>query len=176
MFYLIYILIFIALIVVLIKLMEKKQASGGGTEKKKYYYHGSNNGSIKILEPRPSNLIKERKVVFATNNLSFALMFLGKWTDADISLGSINGKLYAMELYPDAFDKLRIPGYIYYLDPKYFHSDNRVGTRHHEFVSFEQVPVIKKKYFSDSFQEMKKLQKIKFIYFDQLEKFIAETI
>ena len=70
-------------------------------------YHGSSH-HIKTLEPRPTRVLEGESAVFATDSKTLSIIFIPKWTDCDFHLGYYNGRLYAMELYPDSFDLLKI--------------------------------------------------------------------
>lgn len=148
---------------------ERIEARFGRNERtEEYYYHGSSVLVEGKLEPRPSKVIEGDSAVFATNDLSTALMFIGTWSDADISYGTYNGVHHAVELHPGAFDLLKKPGYIYLLDPKYFKSDPRLGLQEKEFISCEEVPIVETVHIEDAFTEMQKLGVIKFVIFSDM--------
>jgi hypothetical protein len=100
-------------------------------------YHGSRHPIAK-LEPRPSRVIGGESAVFATNSRWLALVFIANATDAHIEIGVIgdNGRSipYIAEARPNAFELLKIPGYIYTVSARGFKSDPRLGMKRHEFI------------------------------------------
>lgn len=124
----------------------------------KYYFHGSGK-RLDVLEPHPSNVIDNESAVFATNSLSSALMFIGRWNDADIEHGHWGPTEesayhhYAREKYAGAFNLLKVPGYIHYVDSAPFHWDARLGLDT-EFISSEPVPVVKVEHVLDVFDRL----------------------
>ena len=139
------------------------------------YYHGSKfKIDSKYLEPRASRVIDNEKAVFATNNRAFALMFINKWNDSQIQLGSIGGSLYCLEMHPNTFNLLKGSGYIYGLSPSYFSTDKRLGMKKVEFISKKRVTILKVIKIKDALAEIKK--SIIMITFDKQEKFIRDYI
>lgn len=105
-------------------------------------YHGSLH-NIKILDPKPTKVLEGEDAVFATDSKALAVIFIPKWNDCDIDLGYHNNILYCLEQYPDAFNLFKnISGYVHVVSSKQFMSDDRLGMKHHEFISKKKVPVI----------------------------------
>lgn len=91
-------------------------------------YHGS---SLRLnnVEPRPSRVINNEAAVFGTPNRELALSFMAPWTDADLSLGSINNEPYVLEeRYPGAFEKIYKgkSGFLHHLPSADFAEDPRL--------------------------------------------------
>lgn len=103
------------------------------------YYHGSKI-QLNTIEPRPSKVVNNEKVVFATNNKWLSIAFIAKFTDNDIEIGVTNDVLYLCEQYENAFKFLKCSGYVHYVDEKYFQPDDRLGMKNHEFISHTCVP------------------------------------
>lgn len=105
-----------------------------------YLFHGSNIPSIKILEPKYSNLVKDN-VVFA-GELWAAIAYTGKWNDSTIQQGTINGIPYLKEMIPNAFaDTFSNGGYLYVIPSKYFISLPCLTK--FEKVSYKAVPILR---------------------------------
>ncbi len=131
-----------------------------GGQKKKWFYHGSPN-KLNILEPQSKNtaVIEGEGAVFATNTKWLGIFFIASGaTDSDIELGFIDGMPYILEQYDGAFDKFLKgkSGYLHYVDPKYFKSDERLGMPQHEFISYEPVPIMKVEKIDDIYEELEK--------------------
>lgn len=130
-----------------------------GGQSNKYYYHGSPL-KLDVLKPMSKRtlVVKGESVVFATNTRWLAIFFIAQGaTDADIELGFIDGIPYILEQYEGAFDKfLKGSGYLHYVDPKYFKSDKRLGMPNHEFISYQEVPILKVDEINDIYDELKK--------------------
>jgi hypothetical protein len=117
------------------------------------YYHGSPCKIMKAIMPMPSYVLRGDAAVFATHIRAFALMFIGRWRDADIELGVHNGRLYIKEMYHGAFNLLRVPGYVYTCCGE-FHSDDRLGMPSHEFVCMHEVPIVTVEKIACAFDEI----------------------
>lgn len=149
------------------------------TLQQKYLYHGSKKLIKNTLLPFPSKVVNGDMKVFATPSKGFALMFMGKkWHDDDIELGYNNEKniLYAIEKKKNIFKKVFVnrTGYLYKVSAKQFHTDDRLGMKHHEFIADEPVKIISTIVINDVYKELLKsniilytFDKIKFIYFNQ---------
>lgn len=143
---------------------------------KKFYYHGSPT-KLEKLEPRPSFVINNESAVFATDKRYLALVFIAKANDQDIELGFINNKPYILEQYPGAFDKFlkKKSGYIYYLDPKQFKQDKRLGMYNHEFISYNPVNILKTEKIKDIYEELVKSE-LNIVTFDMKVECIDKII
>jgi hypothetical protein len=119
----------------------------------KYLYHGS---PIKLngdLNPRPSKVIDGEEAVFATNEKFLAVLFISKFNDNQIDLGSFSNKIVITEQYPGAFDEcLNASGYLYYVSPNGFHSDQRLGMKNHEFINENKVKILKTEYIDNVYE------------------------
>jgi len=143
----------------------------------KYLYHGSKTLIKDVLLPFPSKVVDYEKKVFATQSKGFALMFMGKkWNDNDIELGYYNKELYAIEKKKNIFKKTfsNKTGYLYKVNAKQFHSDKRLGMKHHEYVADDSVNIISTQVINDVYEELIQsdiklyaFDKIKFIYFNE---------
>jgi len=137
----------------------------------KYYYHGSPIEIKKQLICKPSKIVDNEKVVFATNDIVFSVVFLTKWTNADMEFSKFsNDQPYVLrEEYPGAFNIYKnASGYIYYVDSIFFEHDERLGMKE-EFISHANVPIIKSKYIANVWKKLLNLQtnkKIILISFD----------
>lgn len=106
-------------------------------------YHGSPR-QLSVLEARPSGLLDDERVIYGTNRLDIAVFMAAHVSDAHIEFGSVNGKLYALEKYEGAFEKLKKQGYVYVVSADTFVSDKRLGLKHHEFVSYKKSMGVQK--------------------------------
>ena len=131
------------------------QNGGGGANNQKYYYHGSK-FDLDVLEPKPNKILDGESAVFAINSMSFAIFFIAKAGDHNVESGIIDGKPYLIEQYPGAFDKhlKGKSGYLYYVDPSIFQPDPRLGLSRYEFISRDQVPILKKKKIDDVYEAL----------------------
>ena len=131
-----------------------------------YYFHGSTiNIKNEILKPKSSNVIDNEKAVFATNNKSLSVLFMAKWDDSHIQAGFYNNTLIVEEIYDGAFDKLKVSGYIYYVDPKQFKNDKRLGMQGYEFISNETVKILKRVEIKNAYNYLKRQKDIKLVSF-----------
>ena len=104
----------------------------------KILYHGSSD-KHSILHPSECDVISGDKAVFATNKRWLALCFIPKFEDTDIQIGFVNNIPYMEELKKDAFEVLKISGYIHRVSSKGFKKDNRLGMKSAEFISTSSV-------------------------------------
>jgi hypothetical protein len=141
-------------------------------------YHGSpQNIKGKYLLPRPSGVINNENAVFATNNYHIASLFSAKWTDLDFEFGFHNKKLFVIEQYPNAFDKLKKRAWIYSVDKDLFKTDPRLGLQGFEFISYKKVPILQKTYVRNIFKEVnKKKSPINLITFEEKIKAIEPLL
>lgn len=129
-----------------------------------FAYHGSSH-KLELVRPTPSFLFEDKPVVFATPNRDMALVFLSKWTDDDIYLGSENsGDLEIKELKEGAFDRLFKGkfGYIYKLKCDNF--KNFPQLMKEEVVSFENEEIIEVEYIEDILYELNKSKVVMYHY------------
>jgi|SRR6056297_1982384 len=96
-------------------------------------YHGSDQ-LLDIINPKHSNLI-DADVVFGTPSKYMASCFIPRWTDEEVEMGHIDGRLYIKELVSDALTKWHCSGYIYQLDSVDFSTHENLGMRD-EFISY----------------------------------------
>ncbi len=144
-----------------------------GGKLEKYYYHGSRD-KIEKLEPRPSGVINGESAVFATSSKEMALIFIPKWTDIDLEMGTHNGRIYIVENIPGTIEeKFNTSGYLHYVDAKHFHSDKRLGLQNLEFISDGEVPVIKCESIQNVYKELVKSKKVAFITHSEKIKALA---
>lgn len=143
-------------------------------------YHGSSH-HIKTLEPRPTRVLEGESAVFATDSKALSTIFIPKWTDCDFQLGYHNGRLYAMELYPDRFDLLKVKneagfaGYIYTVSSEGFGSDDRLGMKLHEFVNPNKVDIIRTEIVEDVYEFLMNSPDISMITFDQMMESVEKA-
>jgi hypothetical protein len=102
------------------------ESSRNVTETPEILYHGSTARIEDWLEPRPSKVINGEKAVFATPNRWMAEAFASGLKHTQIDLGVANGVGYLAEMYPGAFNILKIPGYLYTLSSEGFKHDPRL--------------------------------------------------
>jgi hypothetical protein len=117
-------------------------------------YHGSNK-KLDCLSPSPSKVINGENAVFATNRRWLALCFIAKFEDSDIELGYINGIPYIEELKENAFESLKVPGYIYTVPSNNFISDDRLGIQNMEFISTVETNIVETEEIDDVYKELK---------------------
>jgi hypothetical protein len=80
-------------------------------------YHGSPRAGLAVLEPRPSNLLWDCPVVFATPIWIIALIMGLQAQDDTIQVGVTNHKLTLQEMQPNAFQEfLHRPTTVYTFD------------------------------------------------------------
>ncbi len=122
-------------------------------------YHGSKTPNIKTLTPFPHTIVNNEKVVFATEDIRFALAMI-HGTSKEIDVGYINDKMYIKENIPNAFNIISQPGIIYTLEDSGFMHDNRLTKQ--ELISKNEAKVMNEKYYENIFDELKKFD-IEFI-------------
>lgn len=111
---------------------------------KETLYHGSKTPDLKTLKPNPSNLLGNIPVVFATSDIRFALsMIHGTGEDLDIGY-FVNTKtgeeeMYIKELKPGKIKLLELPGYLYEVENKDFHTDSRLS--HAELINNSEIRI-----------------------------------
>jgi hypothetical protein len=146
------------------------------------YYHGSpilidkSKDGCRYLETKFSKILGGQKAVFATNSKEMAILFIPKWTDADIDFGTSNGVFYCMEQYPGAFKLLKKSGYLYEVPTKPFKSDNRLGIKKHEFISKDKVKIAKYTKIKNAYKELEKSKDVVFISFKAKNEFVRQYI
>jgi hypothetical protein len=133
-------------------------------------YHGSKTPHIKTLKPFPHNIVNNEEVVFATNDIRFALAMIhgtSKEIDAGHEVNQNTGedKMYIKELIPSAFNIISKPGIIYTLEDSGFINDPRLSRN--ELISTKDTKVLEEKYYENILTELKNLD-IEFIYFKPL--------
>lgn len=124
-----------------------------------YLYHGSAvNIETGVLTRHPSKVVDGEEVVFATNLFDFAVYFAAHAYDSDIEFGIVNGKAYAMEQYPKAFELLlkNKTAWIYSVDKSKFSRDERLGMQEHEYISREDVKILKVALIKDIWQYLQR--------------------
>lgn len=132
----------------------------------KFLYHGS---------PFKFNTLKVRdsgysgKHAFATDNYAFALVYAGKqWSDFEINQSRVNGVMYLTEIisgkFKEIFDR---PGYIHLVKSEYFKPFHGV-----EYISNQDVPVIKTIRVDNILEELKKDPNVKLFEYPNLPFFI----
>lgn len=91
-------------------------------------YHGSAT-KFSTLQPMASQLLGGKKVIFASPHRAVALCFAGvRWSDDDLALGAVNGRLYAEELKKGAFSVFDFSGWLYVFKDTNATSDTRLGS------------------------------------------------
>ncbi len=138
-------------------------------------YHGSRK-KLKQITPHPSNVINGEKAVFGTISKDWAIFFISHPTDSDIESGFIGSKPFILEQYPGAFNKLKISGYLYELDPKNFKSDKRLGLKNIEFISKKKENILSTKKISNVYNYIKRSGYFTMISFDDKVKLLHRFI
>lgn len=111
----------------------------------KIVYHGSPNGDIEYLVARKSTHQKE--CIYATNNKTVALLFMGKGNgDLDTKISTVNGRLELVERRKNVLNDLyNHDGYLYELDGATFTHYDYLWSL--EVISFEKrIKPFKKNY------------------------------
>lgn len=137
-------------------------------DRKIQYYYGSSR-KITMLKIHPMQLIGGKEATVVTDSMSTALLFIPRWDNQDILYNIYNGIEYAIELRHGAFDKLKVPGYINFVDSGLF----QTKLSKNEFISYENTPVDRSKYVGNVFAELKSLNEIKLV---TLEEILEKTI
>jgi hypothetical protein len=136
-------------------------------QNRKIYYHGSifDIDKSKTINPSKSAVLNQEKVVFATNKRFIALVFIPRWGDDDIRFGKINGRWYVKENKYRAFESIfyNVSGYIYHVDSSNFHTDSRLSLKGSEFISKTPVPILKKEFIKNVWNELQKSSELTFI-------------
>jgi len=134
-----------------------------------YYFHGSiHKIQEKKISPRPSAVVDQDNVVFATNSRGIAVSFIPKWGDHELSFGTLNGHIYMMELQPGQFERFKkTSGYLYTVPSDTFISDDRLGMQNREFISYDDVPIISMEKIDNVYMELVQ-SNINLITFDQM--------
>lgn len=124
-------------------------------KKKKYVYHGTQVEGLDSLDPKPSEVLKGKKAVFATPKKDIAVSFLVPWSDEDFTHGEHNGQMYMREMKEGNFDNLLSgqSGYIYYLDPANF--KHLPVLTNYEIVSFKKEKIKKAEFIEDVLEFLK---------------------
>ena len=105
-------------------------------------YHGSKLGGLKTLIPHQHSFsLPDAKVVFATNDVRFALAMI-HGSGRQLAVGyyskdsSSNLQMYIDELEEGNFQLLNKPGWIYLVDPSGFKPNQQLA--HCEFIKINQ--------------------------------------
>ena len=145
--------------------------------KPKYLYHGSPKLIYDNLTPSPSSMLDYEPVVFATNDIRLACLFIAKAKSSEIDVGYVNGNMYLLELRNDVFkDKLNVEGFIHYVEESLFETDDKLEMRPYEFISRESVPVLKRKYIENVYDALKSYKDITIVTFGELMTFVTDKI
>lgn len=118
-------------------------------------YHASRVPNLKVLKPFTHKAVDNEKVVFASDNMIFALaMTYGSGDVIAVSYGN-NQKLYIDELKENSLDLLNKSGYLYILDNKDFKKDPRLYED--EYISYNEVEVLEEIYIDNVLDKLKEL-------------------
>lgn len=122
-------------------------------------YHGSTKPGLKVLLPFPRKEMGDQPFVFASDDRRFALAMI-HGTDADFSVGYTIDKstgiatMEMTEARKDGFSMLNAPGFLYEVEGTGFTRDPRLS--YHEFISPNEVPVVKETPIANVLNELKK--------------------
>jgi hypothetical protein len=109
-------------------------------------YHGSSK-EYSILVPKPSSLVGDTPVVYATPLRWLAAIFSVHWNDNDLSLGIENGRWTLVENALGVADRLFFENesmtWIHHVPRDSFHGDPRLGLGANELISEESVIPLK---------------------------------
>jgi len=146
-----------------------------------FVYHGSSVGGLNILAPRIST--HNKNYVYATRHREIAVVFLCKWNDFLLTLGSSGYgdkalPLTLVERYENAFEDIysKKKGYIYILEDEDFFNDPRIDAN--ELVSEREVKPIYCEEIDDVFKEIRELSangKIGLCYYPDRPKNIPKN-
>lgn len=112
------------------------------------FWHGSPK-QWEVLLPQICHLLGGKAVVFATPSRTIAAVFSRKWTSRDFDFGHVTddgtSSLVLTEKRSGAFSEIfeGKEAFLYGVDHRRFHKDERLGMYNHEFVSTAVEPVIK---------------------------------
>ncbi len=129
-----------------------------------YLYHGSAIANITTLEPRSSLHNSDKKVVYFTGNLPFALLYIwdGKRNNYDrkyVSGGIRNRTAFYEEWFPNQFETFykNVSGYLYCVQDSvdFLPVENRADM----FYSEHNVSVDKIIFISNVYEEISKYEK-----------------
>jgi len=144
-----------------------------------YYYHGSPY-DMDVIEPKPSELLNNEKVVFATDKKWMAILFAAQWDDKDFEVGSFDGEnWYLMEQRENAIMEklLNKRGYVYAVVAEQFVEDERVGMPGSEFICRKPVEVqFRWKYDSLYKALMQESENVTLITWEQKRDFILDSM
>jgi hypothetical protein len=126
----------------------------------KTLFHGSGTLIKGKLAPRPSKVVNNKKVVFATPHRWMALVFASGARSEDLDIGFVNGQGYISEMYENAFHVLNKGGYLYSVSSEGFRTDGRLMGGNHEFINFDPVPILKTEYVANILSELLKMSKV----------------
>jgi hypothetical protein len=111
--------------------------------KKDYLYHGSSERIYSKIDPMPSKIMDNQKVVFATQKKWLALVFAAPFEKDEIEFGYINDQPYINELKENSIqDRMNTSGFIYLVKRRVFSKSDKVGMKRHEFINNKQTTII----------------------------------
>lgn len=129
-----------------------------------YVYHGSKVPNITVLEARSTLHQSDQKVVYLTDNIPYALVYIwdskkNRMKRKHVSCGIKNGLVIYEEQFPDQLKTFYegVSGYLYamYLSDEI----SKVENRENMFYSLEDISVDKVIYIEDVYQELLKYEK-----------------
>ena len=125
----------------------------------KILYHGSRISGLKVLKPRPHNVVKGRSVVFATPDIRFALaMIYG--TGDELAVGYFEDaktreeEMVINELQSGRLQLLNAPGYLYEVEGAGFYYDSALC--HVELIKDTEANILKEIEIPNVLDELKK--------------------
>ena len=119
-----------------------------------YTYHASIQSGLKMIYPKEST---HGKYVYATDYIGIAAAYLGRWNDFDFAQGIKDEKLYLVERYKGALEKIYRgeQGSIYKISRNGFLEGKTPFTG--EIVNPNEVDVIEEIKITDSYEYLKNL-------------------
>ncbi len=137
---------------------------------KKYFYHGTtvNLNTGDFLEPHPSYLLNNERVVYGTPNRWLALIFVSRFNDDSLQHGFYDEVYTLKEMKPGVFDAMKNErGYIYKISSENFKNDSRLGLQGSEFISDKHKKIVELEKIDSVYSELKRYSEIKWVSYNE---------
>lgn len=103
-----------------------------------------------------------------------ALVFSTQARSKDLDFGYAEGTPFIAEMYPDAFDILRKPGYIHLIPSSGFHGDSRLGMPKMEFIRKNKVVVSEFEKIPDVYADLQRFPELRMVKAEERGAFYKE--
>ena len=140
-------------------------------------FHGSKIGGIKVFEPKPHFINKEKPIVFATHDRNYALAMIhgtGDELAVSYAINPETGKreMYIDELQEGALNILEQVGYIYEVNAEHF-SQSPEGLEG-EYVSYSPVPTLSETKVANIADALKHQEMVHMVKYEDVPKSMKE--